>query len=175
MYNNLAARAWEAGVGTANMAKEPAEEPAKVEPLGRPAPKWDGPIVGDGVSDASGIGPPRPSEHTLLNRLPRQHSAAFPPIADQRLPPIDPHATDIAPEHHKKMVQELGKRMAAQGGTLNVRIPPDHPRAEYKPPNSESSKDWVRDHLTGHSPPWMPGGSLAPPTGPVPLASDYVW
>jgi hypothetical protein len=45
-----------------------------------PEPAWDGPIVGDGVPDASGIGPATASPRSLLNRLPRQHAAPFPPV-----------------------------------------------------------------------------------------------
>ena len=88
-----------------------------------PKPAFDGPTVGDGVADASGIGPALPSKDTLLNRLPRQYAAPSLPITDQRLPTVAPFADDVTPEHHKQMLAELGKRMARQGQTLTVRIP----------------------------------------------------
>ena len=109
-----------------------------------PKPAFDGPTVGDGVADASGIGPALPSEDTLLNRLPRQYAAPSPPITDQRLPTVAPFADDVTPEHHTQMLAELGKRMARQGQTLTVRIPPTHPLAkDEKPPDTATAKDWV--------------------------------
>ena len=112
-------------------------------------PEWNGPTIGDGEADPSGIGPATPHPTDLLNRLPRQLRAPFPPVSpvdDRRLPTVDPHATDISPEHRKRMMQELGKRLGAQSQILalgkGVRLPPGHDDRP-DPPTKDTSKDWV--------------------------------
>ena len=122
---------------------------AEEKEAAEPSTEWNGPTIGDGEADPSGIGPATPHPTDLLNRLPRQLRTPFPPVSpvdDRRLPTVDPHATDISPDHRKRMVQELGKRLAAQSQILalgkGVRLPPGHDDRP-DPPTKDTSVDWV--------------------------------